>query len=276
MGNDDFLPKILRCPVCKSGLADITYGLSAEPPGVGVVAGGCVVDPDGPTKACPECDWRGALGGRGWATEFTETRHILDENEVNNTRIEVRHYNLVTMGIPELIDYGSTNLESRFELVRRGFDPQQVDEMFKNGLSLPLIENAQFFVFRNSETGLIEQICLYMAHRNQHEFFYLRPGFFDWEMAATLEQFHLAVFDMKKENIAVWCEDASDDEISELDERSFPFNYGFSLVTKMLGREALSEDEMFRHADLFKRPIFWPNWFDPGIMLARMEYLGFS
>jgi hypothetical protein len=276
MGNDELLPRILRCPVCNGNLNDIVYGLVTDSLADTAISGGCIVDADAPTKACVDCDWRGALGGRGWATEFTQTTHSYDENEVNNTRIEVKHYNLVTMGIPELIEYGARNLESRFELVRRGFDPEQVDQMYKDGVSLPLIEKGQFFVFRNKETDLIEQVCLYMAHRNQHEFFYLRPGFLDWEMAATLDQFHSAVFEMKKENIAVWCEDVANVEMSEEDESSFPFNYGFIPVTKMLDREALIEDEMFRYADLFKKPIFWPNWFDPGIMLARMEYLGFS
>jgi hypothetical protein len=262
------LPKMYRCPLCESDLLDIVYGLIAGPLDDNQIPGGCEWSDEAPTKACVKCDWRGGLGGRSWATEFTERWQIYDETSPNNVREEERSYNLKTMSNEELFEFGRANLASRFELVHRGIDPAVIDEAMDEELSMPLIRKEIAFVFYNLEAETIEQVCIYSAQRTMHEFEYLMHGFDDWVSVSTLQDFHDAVFAMKRPEILVW-PIALPDEMSDEDSSTIPCNYGSPAIKALIEDAWITPEDMFDFDDggFYETPIFWPHWFDPGFML---------
>lgn len=271
MSFNSLLPKIFNCPECETRLKDVVYGLLAGPPADNEVAGGCEWSDVAPTKVCPNCAWEGALGGRSWPIEFTRRSQIFDESAPNNIRHEQRDYNLSTMTDEELFELGRGNITARFELVHRGLDAQAIDD-FYDGLEIgnarywPLICKDACFIFYNSETQLVEQVCTYSAQRNMHEFQYLRAGFEEWEFAETLSDFHDVVFAMKSPSLQVWEIDLDHNHEAE-DDESEAFHYGSNAIKAMLAEERITEDELSREGDKYDLPISWPHWFDPGMMI---------
>lgn len=255
MESESVLPKLFRCPKCNSDLLEIVYGMPGEP-----------------TKACSKCDWRGAHSGRTWVTEWVQTTQTWDESAPNNSRIEKRTIDLKTMSEAELWEFAEGNLQARYELVHRGIDPFDIDENLEaKGISLPLIRKEEFFFFYNTDTRFIEQVCLFVAQGQEHDFFVVRSGMDDWDKAWTLEEFHLTVFSMKKDGIEVWCSEMPTDDITDEEWDQIPFSYGSPLVKKMLANEKLDESQMFEYAGRFQTRIFWPHWFDPGLMLSYLD-----
>ena len=275
MSWDSVLPKIFRCPECDTQLKDVVYGLLAGPPADNEVAGGCEWSDVAPTKVCPKCGWEGALGGRSWPIEFTRRSQIFDESAPNNIRNEQRDYNLSTMTNEELFELGRGIITARFELVHRGLDAQAIDD-FYDGLEIgnardwPLIRKDACFIFYNSETQLVEQVCTYSAQRTMHEFQYLRAGFEEWEFAETLSDFRDVVFGLKSPSLQVWEIDLDHNHEAE-DDESEAFHYGSKAIKAMLAGTPISEEDLVQEGVQCERPIYWPHWFDPGAMLNFVQ-----
>ena len=268
---DSLLPKIFNCPECDTRLKDVVYGMLAGPPADNEVAGGCEWSDDAPTKLCPLCGWEGALGGRSWPTGIRETRiapHESDSNGPITVEITVDTRNMTN---DELFELGKRHQPARFELVHRGFEAQAIDDHY-DGLEIgeardwPLIRKDACFIFYNSETQLVEQVCTYSAQRTMHEFQYLRAGFEEWEFAETLSDFHEVVFGMKSPSLQVWVIDLDHNHEAE-DDESEAFHYGSEAIKAMLAKERITEDELAREGDQYERPVYWPHWFDAGMMI---------
>ena len=271
MSLNSLLPKIFNCPECDSRLKEVVYGLLAGPPADNEVAGGCEWSDDAPTKLCPLCGWEGALGGRSWSTGITETRiapHESDSDGAVTVEVVVDLRNITN---DELFELGKTHLPARFELVHRGFEAQAIDDYY-DGLEIgdahswPLIRKDACFIFYNTESQLVEQVCTFSAQRTMHEFQYLRTGFEEWEFAETLSDFHEVVFGKKNPSLQVWEIDLDHNHEAE-DDESEAFHYGSKAIKAMLAEERITEDELSREGDQYERPIYWPHWFDAGMMI---------
>jgi hypothetical protein len=171
----------------------------------------------------------------------------------------------------ELFDLGKGHQPARFELVHRGFEARAIDDYY-DGLEIgdahswPLIRKDACFIFYNTESQLVEQVCTFSAQRTMHEFQYLRAGFEEWEFAETLSDFHEVVFGKKSPSLQVWIIDLDHNHESE-DDASEAFTYGSEAVTAMLAGERITEVELAREGDQYERPIYWPHWFDAGLMI---------
>lgn len=272
MSLDSLLPKIFRCPECETQLHDIVYGLVAEPLKGNQVAGGCEWSDEAPTKLCPKCGWKGALGGRSWATKGKLQVPVEDPTAEFGMRLETFHYDLATATHDELYQIGRQVISARFELVRRGADPASIDEYYdifdeSEAHSWPLIRKDACYLFYNTETQLIEQACIYTALRSMHEFLYLRPGMDEWSIVDSMEEFRQAVFGMKKPSLQVWNIDIDEEDLDEEDADSNPFNYGSDALKAMLAGKPITEDELYREGGHYERPLYWPHWFNPGTMV---------
>ena len=275
MSLESLLPKIFRCPKCDAQLKDVVYGMLAGPPADNEVAGGCEWSDVAPTKVCPKCGWEGALGGRSWSIEFTLRTQIFDESAPKNIRHEQRDYNLSTMTDEELFELGRGIITARFELVHRGLDAEDIDAYYDlsdtgNARSFPLIRKDACFIFYNTETQLVEQVCTYSAQRTMHEFQYLRAGFAEWEFAETLSDFHEVVFGKKNPSLQVWKIDLDHNHEAE-DDESEAFHYGSEAIKAMLAGTPISEEDLVQEGVQYERPIYWPHWFDPGAMLNFVQ-----
>jgi hypothetical protein len=263
------LPQLSYCPNCKSKLKDILYGLIAEPVDEEkYVIGGCDISEDAPTKKCSSCDWEGGLGGRTWDTAWVIRNYKEDPTASGGEILTEEEFDLCKLNVDELQIKGRTLIEARFELVHRGKTPEEVEELFEDAPSMPLIEKWEAFLFYNTETNYIERVALFSAHWRFHTFSYLADGALEWEIATTLKDFHDAVFSMKREDIEVWSIDIPED-FSDGDFMSDPSNYGSHAIRKFISKEQITADELFKEGGFFKTPIFWPHWFDPGLMLNQ-------
>jgi hypothetical protein len=259
---------LYRCPECGSELKTLVYGLIDGPVGRDEIAAGCSLEPNSPSKACSQCDWRGGNGGRTWGTQLSEIWEELDEDSPNRTKTTTHIFDLEKMTDDELIECGESRLEPRYELVFRGYSPENVDEIFDHemALSLPLIQKQELFIFYNSKTQLIELAAHFQAQTTDHAYLYLMPGMADWSGVYTVKQFHEVQFAMKKDDMQVWTVDLKIQEFE--DEPSEPDTYGFPLLKKMIAEHKVSIQDLEKTAWQFKRNIYWPHWFDPGIMLS--------
>jgi hypothetical protein len=186
-------------------------------------------------------------------------------------RVETVHFDLPTSTNEELFQIGRRNLNARLELVHRGIDPETIDEFYDQfeageAHSWPLIRKDACFIFFNTEGQLVEQVCTFSAQRTMHEFQYLRAGFEEWEFAETLSDFHEVVFGMKSPSLQVWLIDLDHNHEAE-DDESEAFHYGSEAIKAMLAKERITEDELAREGDQYERPIYWPHWFDAGMMI---------
>ena len=275
MSFNSLLPKIFNCPECETRLKDVVYGLLAGPPEDNEVAGGCEWSDVAPTKVCPKCGWEGALGGRSWPIEFTRRSQIFDESAPNNIRHEQRDYNLSTMTNEELFELGRGIITARFELVHRGLDAEDIDDFYDrsdagNARSWPLIRKDACFIFYDSDTQLVDQVCTYSAQRTIHEFHYLRAGFEEWEFAETLSDFRAVVLGMESPALQVWVIDLDHNHEAE-DDESEAFHYGSEAIKAMLAGAPISEEDLVQEGVQYERPIYWPHWFDPGAMLNYVQ-----
>jgi hypothetical protein len=273
---ESLLPKLFRCPECHTELHEIVYGMLAGPPKDNQVAGGCEWSDEAPTRVCPKCKWEGGLGGRTWPTKGSHRVPLDDPSAEFGVRVETIDFDLTTMTNDELFRLGRVTVTARLELVHRGLDAEDIDDYYDllddgDARSWPLIRKDACFVFYNSDTHLIEQACTYGSQRSMHEFLYLRQGMDDWQMVDTLEAFHDVVFGMKNPSLQVWEIEVYDDELTDEDADSEPFNYGSEVIKALLAGEAVTDDELAKEGDQYEKPIFWPHWFDPGAMLNFVQ-----
>ena len=275
MSFNSLLPKMFNCPECNTRLKDVVYGLLAGPPADNEVAGGCEWSDVAPTKVCPKCGWEGGLGGRSWPIEFTRRTQVFDESAPDNVRNEQRDYNLSTMTNEELFELGRGVLTARFELLHRGLDAEDIDDFYDrsdagNARSWPLIRKDACFIFYDSDTQLVDQVCTYSAQRTIHEFHYLRAGFEEWEFAETLSDFRAVVLGMESPALQVWVIDLDHNHEAE-DDESEAFHYGSEAIKAMLAGAPISEEDLVQEGVQYERPIYWPHWFDPGAMLNYVQ-----
>ena len=275
MSFESLLPKLFRCPECATELYEIVYGMLAGPPKANQVAGGCEWSDEAPTKVCPKCKWEGALGGRSWPIEFTRRTQIFDESAPDNVRNEQRDYNLGTMTNEELFELGRGIITARFELVHRGLDAEDIDDYYDrlddgDARSWPLIRKDACFIFYDSETQLVDQVCTYSAQRTMHEFQYLRAGFEEWEFTETLSDFQDVVFGMESPALQVWIIDL-DHNHEDKDDDSEAFHYGSEAIKAMLAGSPISQEDLAQEGSQYEEPIYWPHWFDPGAMLNYLQ-----
>lgn len=267
----DVLPKLIKCPECGDRLKDFVYGLLAAPlDDENLVAAGCEIDPMSPAKTCTKCGWSGAPGGRTWPVEFEYTTEEFDEDNPGKPKITHVKHNLILMSDDDLFEFGQMNLEARYELVYRGYDPDDLDDQFADeGVSMPLVQRDAFLVFHNPKTGLIEQVSSFSSHRTHHDYMYLRPGSTEWRGAWSLDEFHDTAF-AQNDDTQVWYLDMPE-ELSDEDFMSDPSNFGSNAIKAMLEERPVSDSELSSEGDLLSTKIFWPHWFDEGLMLARMR-----
>lgn len=268
---NDVLPKLIKCPECGDRVKDLIYGLIFEELDEKVaIAAGCELEPMSPAKTCSNCGWSGAPGGRTWPVEFEYTTEEFDEENPGKAKVIHVKHNLIVMSDEELFEFGQMNLEARYELVFRGHDPQELDEQFADeGVSMPLVQREAFLVFHNLKTGLIEQVSSFLSHRRHHDYMYLRPGMPEWRGAWSLDEFHETAF-AQNDDTQVWYL-AMPEELSDEDFMSDPSNFGSNAIKAMLEDRPVSNSELSREGDLLSTKIFWPYWFDEGLMLAGMR-----
>ncbi len=275
MSWDSVLPKIFRCPECDTRLKDVVYGMLSGPPAENEVAGGCEWSDEAPTKLCPNCKWEGGLGGRTWPTIGSHRVPVAEPSAEFGVRVETIHFDLAKMTNDELFELGRRVLNARLELVHRGLEPLDIDDFYDNvdagsARSLPLVRKDACFIFYNSETKLIEQACTYGAQRTMHEFLYLRLGMDEWQMVDTLEEFHDVVFGMKKASLQVWEVDLFEGDGDD-DDDSEPATYGSAAIRAMLSGVPVSQEDLENEGDQYELPIYWPHWFNEGLMLNYVQ-----
>ena len=264
------LPTLTKCPECGEKLKELVYGLLIEPlDDEDVVAAGCEIDPMSPAKTCTKCGWSGAPGGRTWPVEFEYTTEEFDEHNPGKPKITRVKKNLILMSDDDLFEFGQMNLEARYELVYRGHDPYELDDHFSfEGSPMPLTQQDAFLVFHNFKTGLIEQVSYFSSHGRHHDYMYLRQGSTEWRGAWSLDEFHDTAF-AHNDDTQVWYL-GMPEELSDEDFMSEPSNFGSSAIKAMLEERSVTDSELSRQGDLLSTKIFWPHWFNEGLMLARM------
>ena len=267
-------PKLDDCPECRAKLKNIRYGMFATPPKNDEIDGGSLIDPNAPTKACPKCDWRGGNGGRTWETNFSRT---LIEADPSNSSVEIErtiNIDLSSLTNDELLEFGKYKLEARFELVFKGLDPIQVDLYYdqfdvNEAPSMPLIDTDVTLAYYNASTQRVEQVCYFFAKQYDHLFQYLRPGMRDWGAASSsVQEFHEVVLSMKKPDVSGWIIKFPD-EISEEDMFSSPDNFGSEVIKAMIQGDAISREELERHATQLDETVYFPHWFEPAFYVSN-------
>jgi hypothetical protein len=181
-------------------------------------------------------------------------------------------FDLINSTNDELLELGMRVLEARFELFHRGVDAEAIDSYFdqfdeSEAHSWPLVRKQAVLIFYNPETELIEQACIYGAQRSMHEFMYLRPGMDDWEIVDSMLDFRQVVFGMNREGVEVWHLDAEDHNLFSAEADSSPTTYGSDAIQAMLTQSPVNVDDLYKQGGRYERPIYWPHWFDPGVMV---------
>ena len=268
------LPKLENCPKCDAKLKTVRYGMFATPPGNDEIDGGSLVDPNAPSKACPECDWQGGEGGRTWETNFTQTIFEADPSNPSDDIKRKVNMNLLSLTNEEIIEFGKYNLAARFELVFRGLEPSAVDEFYgqfseSESALLPLLKKEVAFAYYNSSAQKVEQVCYFSAQQYDHHFQYLRTGMRDWNLASgTLQEFHDVVFSMKKPDVTGWVINFPDD-VSDEGRFATSGSYGSEVIKAMMSDGQISIDELATHATSLTRQLYWPHWFDRSLYLTN-------
>jgi hypothetical protein len=252
-------------------LKKIIYGLVSEPfDEEKHTIAGCEITLDAPSRKCSDCGWEGGLGGRAWQTIWQAKDYYSDENSPTGESFSVYEFDLKALDTEQLIARGATQIEARFELAHRGMSPEEVDDLFEDTLSMPLVEKWGGFLFYNTKTHLIERAAIFSAHWTNHTFQFLSFEGDEWEIVSNMLEFHEAVFSMKRDDIQVWSIDIPED-MSDEDFMSDPTNYGSNALKKLIAGETITDDELFNEGGFFQTPIFWPHWFDPGLMLTQQR-----
>jgi hypothetical protein len=230
------------------------------------------MEPMSPGKKCSQCEWTGAPGGRTWETEFQYTIEEFDESNPGKPKSRTETIDLALMNETELFEAAETLLQARFELVFRGFDPDQIDDQFAaDGISMPLRQKDAFLVFHNFKTQQVEQVSFFSSHRTWHDFLCITQESKDWMGAFSLDEFHEAAF-ARSDDTRVWYVDMPE-EYSDEDFMSEPANFGVDAVKALLAEKPMSESDLKRQGYLLDTKIYWPHWFDEGLMLRRVQRL---
>ena len=270
MKEESVFPRLENCPKCGARLKTIRYGLHAGPPNWDEIDAGCAFDENAPTKACDNCEWRGGNGGRTWETSWLETWEVPIDDGSGKMRSMSREFDLESMSDIELIECGESMLIPRYELVFRGYSPESVDQLFdeRDAPSFPLLEKEIMFVHYNPSTKLIEQASNFHAHRMNHMFLYLRPGFSEWDSVIVSADYEKAIQKFTDPELEIWEIDLSIEYNADGEEGEWQ-HYGIPELKVMLAGEPLEPNVLASTAKRFKRSIPLPRWFEPGLMLRE-------
>lgn len=128
-------------------------------------------------------------------------------------------------------------------------------------------EHEKVFVYYDKELKQIAQVAHFMVQGNHHMFLFLRPGFSEWQSAFTLEEFSDAIATVQKPLIEVWAIETPDDAPIEVFNVE-PSNYGSPAIQACIDAAVVETAELLMEGNQFLEPIFWPQWFDPEIMVS--------
>ena len=270
MKEESVFPRLEKCPKCSARLNTIRYGLHAGPPNWDEIDAGCAFDENAPTRACSNCEWRGGNGGRTWETSWVETRNDVDEANPGKTISITREFDLESMTDEELFECGESRLFPRYELAFRGYSPEDIDDFFESGSSLPLLSKEAILICLNTETNLIEQATQFVSHRMTHLYCYLRPGMSEWDSVSSGSEYLDVQSKSDQDAFEVWSLDLTIEYDADGEEGEWQ-HFGIPLLEKMLSQTPVQQAELDSMAEKFARSIPAPIWFEPGLFLRNMN-----
>jgi hypothetical protein len=249
-----------KCPECGGNILPIIYGMPM--PGTEnaeAILGGCILEPDSPYAACEECGTPSTKLPRKHKTIISVQVLSSAGNRMESTEtidLELASTDLVA-------DMALGLLDARYELVSRGWTPEEVNSYCEenDGLPMPIGAPVVTWLFFDAGNGQVLSIFRFYANGMWAMVEYLLPGQQKWGQLSSPKAFRDLVIANKRPDLQVWRLAETDDYND--DEPDLGQSWGSRVNRLFIAGLPITGEILEIEGTKLEKVKFWPDWFDP-------------